>query len=114
LFNVVTHKKGIPHAVLIRAVEPLKGIDIMMNRRQQTIINRKLTSGPGSLSKAMGIKTDHSGISLLEKHIWLEDDGFALSDSEIGISPRIGVDYAGLDATLPYRFFIKQSKWLSK
>ncbi|HNO71945.1 MAG TPA: DNA-3-methyladenine glycosylase [Bacteroidia bacterium] len=106
LFNVVTNQKDIPHAVLIRAIKPIEGMDVILKRRKQKEISNKLSSGPGTLSQALGIQTSHSGENLLGNKIWIEDRGINFSDKEIIKSPRIGVDYAGADALLPYRFFV--------
>jgi DNA-3-methyladenine glycosylase len=106
LFNVVTNQKDIPHAVLIRALKPIEGMDVILKRRKQKETSNKLSSGPGTLSQALGIQTSHSGENLLGNKIWIEDRGINFSDKEIIKSPRIGVDYAGADALLPYRFFV--------
>jgi DNA-3-methyladenine glycosylase len=113
LFNVVTNNSGIPHAILIRALEPVKGIDIMLKRVGKKKLDNTLTRGPGNLSKALGLFTKHSGCSLRSKELFIADDGFALSKKDIGTSPRIGVDYAGKDALLHYRFFIKGNPFVS-
>lgn len=113
LFNVVTHTKETPHAVLIRALEPVKGIDEMLKRAGKKKLDNTLTRGPGNLSKALGITTLQTGISLLEKQLFIGDDGFKYTKDKIGVSPRIGVDYAGKDALLPYRFFIKGNPFVS-
>ncbi len=107
LFNVVTNEAEIPHAVLIRSVLPLEGIPIMEKRRKMNSGNPRFTSGPGNVSMALGIHYSQSGISLLGNQIWLEDDQVKIDDNEIISGPRIGVDYAGKDALLPYRFLIK-------
>ena len=73
LFNIVTGKQGEPHAILIRAIEPIEGIEIMQERREMEIVTKRLTSGPGILSKALGIDKSHYGLSLLEDTIWIED-----------------------------------------
>ncbi len=104
LFNVVTNKKDTPHAVLIRAVIPKDGTEVILKRRKQKSIIRKISDGPGTLSQALGIKTVHSGVSLSGKVIWIEERGFEFAKKEIEAGPRIGVDYAGKDALLPYRF----------
>lgn len=106
LFNVVTNKENIPHAVLIRAVVPEKGIKTMLNRRGIKDAGKKTFSGPGSVSQALGIHYSHTGESLSGNKIWIEDAGNHIAPKQIKISPRIGVDYAGKDALLPYRFFI--------
>ena len=115
LFNVVTNVEGVPHAVLIRAVHPLDGIDIMLSRRNLKNISNRLTAGPGTLSQAMGISVQISGQSLLDKQIWIEnrDNNNPLKDFKIISSPRVGVQYAGKDASNPWRFQIENSPWVS-
>jgi len=113
LFNVVTNEKNIPHAILIRGAEPLKGINKMLERIGKEKLDKTLTRGPGNVSKALGIHTTHSGMSLLSKEIFIADDGFIYSKKEIASSPRIGVDYAGDHALLPYRFYIKGNPFVS-
>jgi DNA-3-methyladenine glycosylase len=113
LFNVVTHIKETPHAILIRALEPVKGVDEMLKRVGKKKLDNTLTRGPGNLSKALGIITEQSGISLLRKELFIGDDDFVFDKNEIAASPRIGVDYAGKDALLPYRFFIKGNPFVS-
>jgi DNA-3-methyladenine glycosylase len=134
LFNVVTNKKDIPHAVLVRALEPMEGIEVMRERFGRGRVNEglktdearrgdganevlkpdySLTRGPGNLSRALGLRTVHTGVSLLGDEIWIGDDGYRPKRSEIFAGPRIGVDYAGVDAGLPYRFYIKGSPYVS-
>lgn len=112
LFNVITNKREIPHGILIRSIEPIWGIDTMLIRRGKQALNFALTSGPGSLSKALGITIQHNGEDLTGRTIWIEDHG--ITPHEIIETPRIGVDYAGEDAHLPWRFCIKDNPWLSK
>jgi DNA-3-methyladenine glycosylase len=113
LFNVVTNKKDIPHAVLVRALEPLEGIPLMLKRTGKVRLDHSLTRGPGNLSKAMGLATLHTGYSLFEGEIYIGDDGHRVRPAEIVATPRIGVDYAGPDALLPYRFFEKGNPYVS-
>ncbi len=113
LFNVVTNKKDTPHAILIRALDPLEGIDEMIQRLGKNKADHSITRGPGNLSKALGIYTKHTGTSLLSKEIFIADDEFRYSKREIASSSRIGVQYAGEDALLPYRFFIKGNPFVS-
>lgn len=113
LFNVVTNREGTPHAILVRAGEPVSGIPEMLKRTGKAKADHTLTRGPGNLSKALGIFTMHSRTSLLDENLFLADDGFAYKKREIVASPRIGVDYAGEDALLPYRFFIKGNPYVS-
>ena len=118
LFNIVTHGKDTPHAILIRALEPIKGIDEMLKRTGKKKpdsyrVDNTMTRGPGNLSKALGITTLHSGHSLQSKELYIADDGFIYSPKDIISSPRIGVDYAGKDALLPYRFYVKGNPFVS-
>lgn len=113
LFNVVTNQKDTPHAVLIRALEPMEGINEMLRRTGKKKLDYTLTRGPGNVSKALGIYTKHNGIFLTGKNIYIADDGRKYKKSEIIASPRIGVDYAGEDAALPYRFFVKDNPYVS-
>lgn len=114
LFNVVTNVAEIPHAVLIRAGEPLEGIDHMLLRRKKATLTPALTSGPGALSAALGIRTIHSGVSLNGDRISIHDMGTNISPSQIVAATRIGVAYAGADALLPYRFYIAGNRFVSK
>ena len=113
LFNVVTNIKDTPHAVLVRAVEPLEGISTMLQRTGKKKPDRTLTSGPGNVSKALGLLVSHSGVSLLEEAVFIADDGYALKKKDIIATTRIGVNYAGEDALLPYRFFIRDNIYVS-
>ena len=114
LFNVVTNRRETPHAILIRALDPLKGIDVMLDRTGKKKFDHTLTKGPGNVSKALGISFRlHSGLSLVSKELFIADDGFEVNKKDIIASPRIGVDYAGKDASLPYRFFIKGNPFVS-
>jgi DNA-3-methyladenine glycosylase len=114
LFNVVTNKKETPHAILIRALDPLKGIDVMLERTGKEKLDNTLTKGPGNVSKALGISfKQHSGHSLLSKDLFIAEDDFVLNKKDLAASPRIGVDYAGEDARLPYRFYIKGNPFVS-
>lgn len=114
LFNIVTNREGYAEAVLIRAIEPLEGIEWMMARRGMERLKPTLTSGPGKLTQAIGINKKHNGLDLTGKQLWLEDRGILHKKSQIETSARIGIDYAGADALLPWRFTVKDSIWLSK
>ncbi len=113
MLNVVTNEKDIPDAVLIRAIEPLQGIDIMLQRTGKQKLDFTLTKGPGNVGKALGIFKHHSGLHLLDDEIYVADDGFKLKENEMGTSGRIGVASAGADALLPYRFYIKGNMYVS-
>jgi len=114
LFNVVTHSEGTPHAVLIRAIEPIDGTDIMLQRRKKEKFSPILTAGPGAMSEALGIKTLHSGQRLDGHEIYIEDRGIKIPKTSVISTTRVGVAYAQEDAYLPYRFFIKGNKYVSK
>jgi DNA-3-methyladenine glycosylase len=114
LFNVVTNAKEIPHAILIRAVEPAEGIKMMMRRRKMKEAKHNLSSGPGSMSVALGIRVSDSGTDLIGDKIWIEDRGVKISKEEIHRTIRIGVETSGRDARLPYRFIIKGNPWITR
>jgi DNA-3-methyladenine glycosylase len=113
LFNVVTNSTEVPHAILVRALDPIDGIEKMLQRTDKKKLDHTLTRGPGNVSKALGILTKHSGLSLLGDKIFIGDDGGKYSKKEIASSPRIGVEYAGNDALLPYRFYVKGNPFVS-
>lgn len=114
LFNIVTSVKGEPHAVLIRAVEPLTGTEIMEQRRNMPVTKSAISSGPGSTAKALGIDHVLNKKDLGGEEIWIEDHGIKYTEDEIAASPRVGVAYAQEDAFLPWRFFVKDNKYVSK
>jgi DNA-3-methyladenine glycosylase len=113
LFNVVTNVKDTPAAVLIRAVEPIIGIDTMLLRCNKIKARFDLTRGPGNVSKALGIFTKHTGLNLITDQIFIVEDDFTYDESTIVATPRIGVDYAAEHALLPYRFAVKDNKYVS-
>lgn len=111
-FNVVTNKRDIPEAVLVRALEPVDGIDLMSTRRnvQNTL---DLCSGPGKLCCALGISKANYGDDLCGSDLFIEEYK-TFSKKEIAVSPRINIDYAGEDAKLLWRYFIKDNMYVSK
>lgn len=114
LFNVVTNSKGKAEAVLIRAIQPLEGEELMQARRNAERVTPALTAGPGRLSRALNITTEYDGIDLTGNTIWIEDRGRLGADDEVVSATRIGVDYAGDDAQLPWRYYLRHSQWVSK
>jgi len=114
LFNVVTNQKNIPHAILIRGIEPTDGIDRMMKRRRMKVPGHNLTAGPGALSEAMGIRVKHTGLDLLGDTIWIEDRGVKIPSQKIIPTIRVGVEGSGKDARLPYRYIIKDNPWVTR
>lgn len=108
LFNVVTNVRNTPHAVLIRAIQPLQGKDMILRRRGVAKADKKLCIGPGKVTQALGIDKKYNGLDLTGNKIWIEDQGIKINKKDILVGPRIGVDYAGEDAKLPYRFWIEK------
>lgn len=144
LFNVVTGMENNADAVLIRAIEPEIGLDIMMTRKEKAKSGKsklknktdknktsvglyRITSGPGLLTVALGIDLRHNGITVCENNnndnidnkkkkldIWLEDRNKNITAEDIIKTPRIGVGYAAEHALLPYRFKLKGNNWVSR
>ncbi|HXA01084.1 MAG TPA: DNA-3-methyladenine glycosylase [Cytophagaceae bacterium] len=114
LFNIITNKKDVPHAILIRAIEPTEGVETMLHRRRMTKPLYNLTAGPGAMSMALGITTKHNAVNLQGNIIWLEDKDIKFKEEDIIASPRVGVAYAKEDASKPWRFRVKGSLWTSK
>ena len=111
LFNIVTNTEGNADAILIRAVEPTDGIPYMLERRKKQKLDKTLTSGPGNVTKAMGITKHHNEESVLGEYIWIEDHRRNIE--QIKETTRIGIDYAGVDAELPWRFYDMNSSYVS-
>lgn len=101
--NLVVAAVGQPHAVLIRAVEPLRGLELMARRRRKPVGSRDLANGPGKLSEALGITGERYGCDLCGDELFVAEEGLVVG--RIGRSPRINVDYAGRWAALPWRFY---------
>ncbi len=120
-FNVVVGKPDVPHAILIRAVEPVEGIETMRDRRSlkngKTLISKmpdkNLTSGPGKLCIALGINKTFNNEDLMGEKVWVEE-GAKISDEEIASGKRIGIDYAEEFAEKPWRFWLKDNLFVSK
>ncbi|HEY0170294.1 MAG TPA: DNA-3-methyladenine glycosylase [Pyrinomonadaceae bacterium] len=113
-FNVVTGPAGRPHALLVRAVEPEEGIELMKARRPVSK-ERELTSGPGKLCRALALDLTHDGEDLTAGgRVWLEETGVEYGSDEVASGARIGVDYAGEDALRPWRFWVKGNVYVSR
>ncbi len=113
LFNVVTGEAGTGDAVLIRALEPVDGMQHMQERIGVSNV-RRITSGPGKLTKALGIDRSFNGKHLTGSQIWIGDEGITVKKQQIVASARIGIDYAGQDALLPWRYTLAGNVWISK
>ena len=107
MLNIVTNEEDIPDAVLIRGIIPTHGEELMLRRTGKSRMSRDIGSGPGKVSKLLGLTVADNGCPLTGDTVWVEDRGLQIPDNQIEITPRIGVDYAGEDALLPYRFLIK-------
>lgn len=112
-FNVVTNIETVPHAVLVRALEPDEGIDWMSKRRLGKS-GKELMSGPGKLCQALGIDRTYNGADLTGDRIWIETSGKRVGLDEIAAGPRIGIDYAQEYAAKPWRFWLKDSIYVSR
>lgn len=113
LFNIVTAGENTPHAILIRAIEPVEGVPAMLKRRKMSKLHYRLTAGPGSLTQALGINRQLNGSVLTQQPIWLEDHHIKVAAKDIIASPRVGIDYAQEYRDLPWRFRLKNSLWTS-
>lgn len=115
LFNVVTGPEDTAHAVLIRALEPLEGLDIMLERRKMNQMNYKVTRGPGALSVAMGFNSVQSGSSLtdIDALFYIEERNLNMPQAKIMSGPRIGVESAGDAASWPWRYYVQNNRYVS-
>lgn len=114
LFNIVVSREDDPKSVLVRSVEPFQGLPEIEARRNRPSTDRAVSSGPGSVCKALGIDMTFNKKSLTGEEIWIEDVGQRYSTDDIEATPRIGVDYAGKHALLPLRFYLKNNRYVSK
>jgi DNA-3-methyladenine glycosylase len=111
-FNVVSNARDVPHAVLIRALEPVEGVP-RMRRRRHGRPDRDLTSGPGERGLALGIDRTFDGADLLGDRVWIEDGARRIRPAEVASGPRIGIDYAAEWADRPWRFWIRDNPHVS-
>jgi DNA-3-methyladenine glycosylase len=111
-FNVVTNVEGVPHAILVRALEPVEGLD-QMRMRRHSHPDKNLTNGPGKLCVAMGIDRELDRADLLGDRVWLEEFE-KVPVSKIVRGPRIGIDYAEEWIEKPWRFWVKGNEWVSR
>jgi DNA-3-methyladenine glycosylase len=104
LLNFVTNADGIPDAILIRGIIPTHGEELMLQRTGKRKVTHDIGIGPGKVSKLLGLTVADNGLSLCGDTLWIEDRGTLVPNNQVETTPRIGVDYAGEDALLPYRF----------
>ena len=114
LLNVVSGVVGNPQAVLIRAIEPTEGVEVMLERRKMEKLAPRITAGPGALSQALGIDKKLNAKVLSDNEVWIEDGGREYVGDEIITTTRIGVAYAQEHALWPFRFYLKGNKYVSK
>jgi DNA-3-methyladenine glycosylase len=111
--NLVVASEGLPHAVLIRALEPVRGIELMVRRRARPATSRELSNGPGKLTDALAITGADYGRDLCGDELFLAEGEREIPRGKIGRSPRINVDYAGKWAALPWRFYERGNRYVS-
>ncbi|MEM9696208.1 MAG: DNA-3-methyladenine glycosylase [Myxococcota bacterium] len=111
-FNLVTGEEGQPHAVLVRAVEPMAGFELMAERRGMASSRRELTNGPGKLCAALGLDRRHYGADLGGRALYVREGGVPLA-SQVGVSPRINIDYAGAWVDKPWRWYLRGNRYVS-
>lgn len=112
LFNVVTHIENEPHAILIKAIQPVDGIEIMLERTGKHNFTPQLAAGPGLVTLCLGIDLHHNGIDLTSDEIYIEN--YKSNSFEIRESARVGMNFEGPYKTIPWRFRIAESKYTSK
>jgi DNA-3-methyladenine glycosylase len=114
MLNVVTGPEGTSHAALIRAIEPVAGLNIMRARRLLFDVDERLCQGPGALAKAMGLTKKLNGANLEGETIWIEDRGLSFPEQAVCSSGRVGMNFDGIYKTIPWRFYIKGNRFVSK
>ena len=114
MLNIVTGKEGMSHAALIRAIEPLEGLDVMSLRRNIMNNDRRLCRGPGALAKALGLHKLHNGTDLLKDIIWLTDEEKSYSEDQVVSAARIGMNFDGIYKDIPWRFYVKGNQFVSR
>ena len=111
-FNVITNAVDVPHAILVRALEPVEGLPLM--RRRRGTPHERLTDGPGKLCIALGIDRRLDGADLLGEKVWIEEGPSRVPPSRIAAGPRVGIDYAGDWARRRWRFWIRDNSFVSR
>ena len=117
LFNVITGPEGVPHAVLIRAIEPSRGLPAMLARRHMESLKPQLSRGPGVVTKALGITREHNALDLLDpvSPVRLLPSPTVVGPDDIAVTPRIGIDGAGPEwAQKPWRFYRRGTPYVSR
>ena len=113
MLNVVTGKAGTPHAILIRAIEPTVGLEIIKKRRNLYNQPYRLCQGPGSLAKALGLNKTHNQLDIEGDMVWIEDAG-SFPEDQILATARVGMNFEGPYKIIPWRFILKDNKYVSR
>ncbi len=114
MLNIVTGAPGSSHAILIRAIEPTEGIDVMRLRRGAAVDDKRLCKGPGALAKALGLTKAHNGSALDADEIWIEDRGLELKPGQLVATARVGLNIEEPYKSIPWRFYIKDNPFISR
>lgn len=112
LFNVISGPEEQPDAVLIRAIEAAEGKNTLLERRGMERPSRNWLGGPGKLTHGLSVRTERHDRTDLgsSEEIWIEERGIEVPKKAVHTGKRIGIDYAGPDAALPYRFYLTEKK----
>jgi len=111
--NVVTQEAGLAEAVLLRAAEPVRGVEVMRERRPKAKKDHDLMNGPGKICMALDIDRRLDGESLRGDALWLSARDVEVAEDDIAVSPRIGIDNSGDAAAWPLRFFLRGNRNVS-
>lgn len=114
LFNIISGDEGNPHAILVRGIEPVTGIETMLVRRNMTGLAPRITAGPGAVAQALGLNKTHNALSLQGQTVWLEDRGELDAMETIITGPRVGMNFEGPWHSIPWRFSLKGNRYVSK
>lgn len=113
-FNIVTEKENYPAAILIRALEPADGIDLIKKNRKAKMPICNLTNGPGKLCQALKIDKSLNTLDLTKNILWVEDRGIKIKSRDVVAAKRVGIDYAGEYKNKPWRFYLRGNPFVSK
>lgn len=114
LFNIISGDEGNPHAILVRGIEPVTGIETMLVRRNMTGLAPRITAGPGAVAQALGLNKTHNALSLQGQTVWLEDRGELDAMETIITGPRVGMNFEGPWHSIHWRFSLKGNRYVSK
>lgn len=113
MLNIVTGVGNSSHAVLIRSIQPVDGIEVMRGRRSIFDNDKRLCQGPGALAKSLGLTKSHNGCDLQGDVLWLENRGVIFNNDQIAATPRVGMNFDGPYKLIPWRFHVKGNPYVS-